>query len=311
MEILVALLVAYVVYRLFKTGNTYRKSEAATVVQKLLEPVHQFGMFEGNPAEAAREYVEAVWKDSPHIVEDASGNRPDAVPVAAYALALAAKNLFGRKDNNAYAVSIALGKALTGIQSYGASLREGKLNAHFINSAEHIYLTVVRPTAAEESPAVQQLTESPAVVDEEREALIGEAMLRTLEGGYPPDKAALVGKAIGKVYDMKKAKSLSASSEGEAAPSAALRKVESNPAEGVFQMPEFPYATYEAWLDAYRRSASEATEALKIQTGDNGHKWSLIDLMDDAPLRSAFAHHLDPVPLGTYFGKTFDITKMR
>lgn len=256
MEILLAVVVAFILFCIFKRSSSYKKSEAATVVQKLLEPVHQFGMFTRNPAEAARDYVQDVWDDKSSPVEDGSGNQPDAVPVAAYALALAAKRLFECKDNNAYPVSIALGKALSGIQTHGGGFREGKLNAHFIGAAEQIYATIVRPAIAEDTPAMRQLTE-------------------------------------------------------QAAASTHPRKVESNPAEGVFQMPEFPYATYEAWLDVYRRSASEATEALKIQTSDKGREWSLIDLMDDAPLRSAFAHHLDPMPLGTHFGKTFDITKMQ
>lgn len=65
------------------------------------------------------------------------------------------------------------------------------------------------------------------------------------------------------------------------------------------------YASFEDWYMIYRLMATAENDALKIN--NNGR--SMFDFMDQAPLRRAYADRIDPVTLGTQFGKDFDISK--
>lgn len=81
-----------------------------------------------------------------------------------------------------------------------------------------------------------------------------------------------------------------------------------NLSEGVFQMVNFPYKTYEEWDAAYREAAIESNPGLKPSTStDDGRMLSLMDFLDDEPCRRAYRHHLDPKALGKKFGENFDL----
>lgn len=64
------------------------------------------------------------------------------------------------------------------------------------------------------------------------------------------------------------------------------------------------YRTFEEWYDAYKRAAAEVNPQLMV---DENNK-SLLDFMEDEPLRRAFRDGLEPEPLAHDFGRAFDIS---
>lgn len=76
--------------------------------------------------------------------------------------------------------------------------------------------------------------------------------------------------------------------------------------EGVFQMVDFPYESFESWNRVYVKAAIENNKGLSANIDENGQEISILDFLDDAPCRLAYAHHLDPAVLGKRFGETFN-----
>jgi len=66
--------------------NTWRKSEAAVVVQNLLEIQVQNGLSVLDPAKTANQLVGVVWDSKPDIFNGKFGQRPHKISVAAAAL---------------------------------------------------------------------------------------------------------------------------------------------------------------------------------------------------------------------------------
>jgi hypothetical protein len=69
--------------------NTYRKSEAAVVIQNVLENQVRRGLFTSDPAMAANRLVEGVWRDKSDLFEGKFGQRPHKLSVAIAALSFA------------------------------------------------------------------------------------------------------------------------------------------------------------------------------------------------------------------------------
>lgn len=63
------------------------------------------------------------------------------------------------------------------------------------------------------------------------------------------------------------------------------------------------FTTWEDWLRAYKGEAGKANP--QLQVSDNG--WSLIDLMDQSPLKKAFNDGNDPRSLAREFAAQYDI----
>lgn len=66
--------------------------------------------------------------------------------------------------------------------------------------------------------------------------------------------------------------------------------------------------SWEAWFTEYKRSAGEHNSGLALNENMNG--LSLIDLMEDEPLRRAYRDGMNPTSLGKEFAEGFDPTKM-
>lgn len=79
-----------------------------------------------------------------------------------------------------------------------------------------------------------------------------------------------------------------------------------NKEEGIFQIVNFPYQTYEEWYAVYTNAAIENNPSLEPTLTSDGKKMSLMDFLDDEPCRRAYKHHLHPEILGRKFGETFD-----
>jgi len=78
--------------------DTYKKSEAAVVVQSLLERQQATGKVLGDPAKIASELVAKVWDYKPDVFNGTRAGRPHKMSVAAYALANAASDSVGDRD---------------------------------------------------------------------------------------------------------------------------------------------------------------------------------------------------------------------
>jgi chromosome segregation ATPase len=98
--------------------STYKKSEAAVVVQNLLEHQARVGLFDLDPAKSATNFTQLVWDSKPDVFNGKFGQRPHKIVVAASALANATQ-LFDRNDLNGDAVVISLGNILSEIEANG------------------------------------------------------------------------------------------------------------------------------------------------------------------------------------------------
>lgn len=127
--------------------SVFKKTEAAVVVQKLLEHQAAARTFYDNPASYANALITAVWHQSPDIFEGKFGQRPHKLSVAAAALANGVRTLTEIEPNR---------QAL--ILSLGNLLSELEVNAGFykLNSMDHRLLTTA---AAVFGQAVANLNE--------------------------------------------------------------------------------------------------------------------------------------------------------
>jgi hypothetical protein len=99
--------------------NFFKQTEAAVVVQKLLEhQANKVGWFDLDPAQFANMLVRAAWEEEPDIFSGKFGQRPHKVSTAAIALARAVKAM-PKTDSNRSAVLISLGNLLSKIERNG------------------------------------------------------------------------------------------------------------------------------------------------------------------------------------------------
>ncbi|MDA0782807.1 MAG: hypothetical protein O2942_11160 [Proteobacteria bacterium] len=83
--------------------------------------------------------------------------------------------------------------------------------------------------------------------------------------------------------------------------------VHHNLKEGVFQMVDFPYNSFEEWHKVYNEAAIASNKALVPTTTEDGVKISILDMLDIEPCVRAYEHHLNPEKLGSKFGEQFSI----
>ena len=98
--------------------DTYRKSEAAVVVQNLLMIQFNAMIFIGDPAKEANRLVGAVWNFKPDVFSGSFGQRPHKITIAACALAFGIPN-YNLVDINRNALLISLGNVLAEIEVNG------------------------------------------------------------------------------------------------------------------------------------------------------------------------------------------------
>lgn len=114
--------------------DTYKKSEAAVVVQNLLEMQAKAGIFDGDPASSATDLVGIVWTKSPHLFDGRFGQRPHKISVAAASFANAI-SVLGHENSNGRIFSICLGNLLNEIAVNGNLYPLNNLDAELIQSA--------------------------------------------------------------------------------------------------------------------------------------------------------------------------------
>jgi hypothetical protein len=119
-----------------------RKSEAAVVVQNLLERHERNFGLSAPPAALANKLVDHTWNSSPELFNGKkSGARAHKVSIAAYALACAAygANKKGTNEEMELAFAMSLGKVLEKVQSSPQEFRFTDIDGRLLSKAQEIF----------------------------------------------------------------------------------------------------------------------------------------------------------------------------
>lgn len=155
--------------------STYKKSEAAVVVQNLLEHQAKVCGFDLDPATLANKLVELVWNSKPDVFDGKFGQRPHKITVAASALA---NGILLLEDNvNRDALVLSLGNILTEIQTNG--------RLYPLNSLDH---QLLEGTASVFSEIAQKFSRSS--LGRELDELAGASSYSTWDEWYGAFKVA-------------------------------------------------------------------------------------------------------------------------
>ncbi len=98
--------------------SAYKKSEAAVVVQNLLEHQARVGLLDLDPKALANRLVSVLWDQKPDLFDGKFGQRPHKISVAAAALADGIGR-FEAQDTNREALILALSNVLSEIETNG------------------------------------------------------------------------------------------------------------------------------------------------------------------------------------------------
>jgi hypothetical protein len=125
--------------------DNIKKSEAAVVIQILLEK-HQknFGL-NASPAAVANKLIETTWNSAPELFNGKkTGARPHKVTIAAYALACAAHGAYekGASEEVEMALSMCLGKILSAIESSPEKFKFTDIDGRMLALAQEIFVRI-------------------------------------------------------------------------------------------------------------------------------------------------------------------------
>lgn len=114
--------------------NTYKKSEAAVVLQNLLEMQAKSGLFELNPATTANDLIDRVWNDAPHKFDGRFGQRPHKIALAGAALTKAIHSLpFNDTVRNSFCLCLA--NILSEVEANGSLYPFSNLDFELLSEA--------------------------------------------------------------------------------------------------------------------------------------------------------------------------------
>jgi hypothetical protein len=117
--------------------NTYKKSEAAVIVQNLLEMQYNAGIFTEDPHKSANTLIQSAWDKNPHLYDGRFGQRPHKLPFAIHALANAI-SVLGINNTNSNCFSICLANALNEALVNGELYPFNTLDQKLLNEAATI-----------------------------------------------------------------------------------------------------------------------------------------------------------------------------
>lgn len=127
--------------------DTFKKSEAAVVVQNLLEMQQKSGLFDSDPATSATKLIDAIWTKSPHLFDGRFGQRPHKISLAASAFANAIEVL-GNTNPNSNCFAICLGNIINEVSVNGKLYPLNNLDMDLLNSAAKIFAKFSEDLAA-------------------------------------------------------------------------------------------------------------------------------------------------------------------
>ncbi len=121
--------------------DTLKMSEAAVVVQNLLEHQAKCGLFDLNPAAYANQLVGKVWQGKPDVFGGKFGQRPHKITTAAVALGFGYSQL-GKDDLNRNAVLLALAMLLAEVERNGNLYPFNGLDQHLLGNVAERFAEV-------------------------------------------------------------------------------------------------------------------------------------------------------------------------
>jgi hypothetical protein len=122
-------------------NNTLKKSEAAVVVQDLLEQQVKSGLFTLAAAPFANQLVQKIWQYKSEMLDGSQGPRPHKITVAAMALS-AGVLLMDQGDLNRNGLILALGNLLDDVQRNGGLYSFNGLDHALLGSAASTFQQV-------------------------------------------------------------------------------------------------------------------------------------------------------------------------
>lgn len=123
-------------------NNTLKKSQAAVVVQGLLEQQARAGQFDLPAAKFANELVRAAWSYKPQMFSGKDGGpRPHKITVAAMGLATGIHTV-PESNLNRYGLILALGNLLAELERNGGQYSLNGRDHALLESAAHVFRKV-------------------------------------------------------------------------------------------------------------------------------------------------------------------------
>lgn len=126
--------------------NIYKKSEAAVVVQNVLEHQVSVGFLHMDPAKLGTKLVGTVWDSKPDIFNGRFGQRPHKITVAAFALANGI-DLFDDEDRNRIALVLSLGNILSELETNGRLYPLNSLDHQLLEVSVSIFAEVTQKSS--------------------------------------------------------------------------------------------------------------------------------------------------------------------
>lgn len=120
--------------------DAYKKSEAAVIVQNLIEENNRVVWFEenGNPAQFANTLVGRAWDAMPDVLSGKFGQRPHKLSIAAVALSRYIESL-GLEHQSSVPLVFALGKILQQVQVNEAFFGFNSTDVHLLAEASNVF----------------------------------------------------------------------------------------------------------------------------------------------------------------------------
>lgn len=119
--------------------DNYKKSEAAVVVQNLLEIQAKIGYFGHDPAKFATVLIQSAWDEKPDIFGGKFGQRPHKLAVAAIALSRGL-SLCRHDDPHRMALLASLGKVLAEVHTNAGFYPFNNLDSTLLEAAGEVFV---------------------------------------------------------------------------------------------------------------------------------------------------------------------------
>jgi hypothetical protein len=132
--------------------STYKKSEAAVVVQNLLEHQAKNGFFDLDPASLANKLIATVWDQKPDVFDGKLGQRPHKITVAVSALANRICQ-FDKSDFNRHALVFSLGNIFSELEVNGRLYPLNSLDHQLFEAAASIFSDIASKFSDIDLPA--------------------------------------------------------------------------------------------------------------------------------------------------------------
>ncbi len=119
--------------------DTYKKSEAAVVIQNLLEAQEKMGFFRLDPAKHANTLIQSMWDEKPDVFSGKFGQRPHKLATAAIALARGL-SVSHKDDVNRMAILACLSTVLAEVDTNRGFYPFNGLDATLFEAAGQIFI---------------------------------------------------------------------------------------------------------------------------------------------------------------------------